>query len=254
MAQELAPIDEQLRQSGIYVPLPLNPFVPSSFPDKEDRHHTFFPADAPELHYVEYQHNQLALNPRAVRWSRIQQGNALLHRMYHHQYEEVPLPQTDEERFKTMLLCSAGYVPQLAVNPIGQSQIVKVTERMRDHLQTHGRIRQDDGRRWQVGLFFGNYIIQNGMDAVKETAEAAQFMETTDQFKRWTLGFSVLRIAAQSLLDDIEPQYERARRQGQINPHRSPPRALRFLMKHFDNRQPDYQQALQESLSVGLEA
>jgi len=255
LAQEQAPVDERLRAAGIFVPLPLNPFVPSDFPRRTDRHHAFFPADAPELQYVDYTTLPDDLNSRAVRWGRIQEGNRLFHAKYHEWYDSVPLPTTDEDRFKTLLFCAAGYIPELAANPIGkQSHIVSVDDRMLRYLHSRNRIRIEDGRRWQVGLFLCNYIIRNGVAAIRETAQAAQFMEATAPRQRNLLSYALIHLAAKNLMDDIEPQYERARTAGQINPRQHPPRALRFLMNHFDNHPPRYQEAIEDALSTTLEA
>lgn len=75
-------------------------------------------------------------------------------------------------------------------------------------------------------------------------------MESQDNFERWKLGYTILRMAAEVVLDDIEPHYQHARETGQIDPTKQPRRALRFLMKHFDNRQPEYDRSIANALAA----
>ncbi len=86
------------------------------------------------------------------------------------------------------------------------------------------------------------------MDAVRDTVVAAQFLEA-DPHRRLKLGHDVIRLAAEAVLDPFEPFYQTARKNGLINPA-MPSRALRFVMTHFDNRQPDYFNTLQENLEA----
>lgn len=154
MSETIAPVDERLSRYGIYVPLPITPIAPRSFPSKTDGHHAVFPAEAPELEHIDYNLQPSALNPRSLRWARVQQGNRLMHNnFYHAHFDRVPFPRDEHEYFKTMLFLVTGFVPDHVVDPVAsEPQIVPLTEEMRSLFHDEHLLNVQRKRRWGVGL------------------------------------------------------------------------------------------------------
>lgn len=244
-----APLDEQALELGIRIPLLIAPLEPrrANYSPRRDGHHgAGFPNDHPDLALKEPS-DDLMDELRVVRWSRIQETLRVLHTSYHAKYDHTPLPQNIHESFMAALLHSARYVPPHAVDVRGRrAKIVKVDEQQLEHFHQPGVIHQQEQTQWKIGYFFGKYIMKYGLDAVRDTVEAAQFL-AADEAQRKCLGFAVMRLAAETVVDPLEKTYQSARNRRLISPM-MPPRALRFVMKHFNQRQPDYFDSLYDQL------
>lgn len=230
-----APVEEPIE--GVYIPLPIK------LADSRaawDLHHAHFHSNHPLLQ---------GKDMRPVRWSRLQYGPKNLHSRYHYHFESIPLPDTDEARFKTVLLNATNYVPRHAVEVIRKRPtIVPLSDDVRRFMQDEGIMRQQRGRRWAIGWYFARYILENGLNAIAQTKEVAKFVDAQTLKERQILSFGVMRAAAAVVLESIEPTYEQARSQGLI---RQPdPTATRFMMRHFDQRQPDYALDIEARLSI----
>jgi hypothetical protein len=146
-----------------------------------------------------------------------------------------------------VLLHLAQYVAPYAVDVRGSKpRIVKVDEEQVAKLHQPGVLHAQDRMQWKIGYFCGKYIVKHGLEAVRDTTEAAQFL-AADEVQRQKLGFAVMRLAAEAVVDPVEATYQTARSRRLISPA-MPPRASRFMMKLFQNRQPDYFDMLARNL------
>lgn len=243
-----APMDERALSLGIRIALPIAPTEPRKkvYSQKTNGHHAAgFPAEHPDL-----QGDDL----RVLRWVRVQEGLRILHWQYHEHYDGILLSETEHERFLATLLYSAGYVPAEGVDvSAAKPKVIRLTDNMLNRLHDPGVLHQQEGMHWRIGYFFGRYIIKHGLEPIKKATEVSQFLETSDHLRRHRLGHDVIRLAAEAVIDPIESVYQQARATGQIS-HVQPGRALRFMMKHFDARQPDYFDVISRQLETALAA
>jgi hypothetical protein len=228
-----APIDERAAEMGIRIVLPIAqiPIQGKRRSKKIDGHHASgFPHDHPELQG----------DARVIRWARVQEGLVSLHGRFHHFHDGTLLPRSDNELFVATLLYSAGYVSECGVDVSKRRpRIIRLNDDMLNDLHAPGVLHQQYGTHWRIGNFFARYIIQNGLEPIRETVEVAQLLEAKNESEKRRLGHDVIRLATEVVLDPVEGVYQNARAEGRISATK-PPRALRFLMKHFDERQPDY--------------
>lgn len=211
----------------VYMPLPIA-LRPSRHGWNE--HHAFFFSSDPLLQGDEQ---------RVVRWSRLQYVPEDLHTFYHQEYDEVWLPRTPESRFKTVLLNSAGYLPNHAVDVSGKGvKKVLISRDEQIFFQANNIFRTQQRMGWRIGYYLAHEILKNGLDAVRDTQEVAQFLEARNQTERQMRTFGVIRAASSLVLESFEPIYEVARTNGSIR--RPETTATRFVMRLFDHHQPDY--------------
>lgn len=247
MALDLAPAERLDELFEIYMPLPIAPVEVTQRQAKygEDDHHRLFPGEDERLKTPGLAQGELD-ERRGPRWAGLQYGQRWLHTRYHQFYPEgVELPTNEHQSFALGLLLSVGYAPQEAVDVSRRRPcIVTIDDDMRKQLQEN--LHQQYDRRWAIGWFFGRYITRHGLKEVLGSGLVNEFLdEKTNSQKRLRLGFRIISQAAEVVLDPVEPVYERARKRGQISVE-SPETARRFLMKHFNNRQPDYFEAIEQ--------
>jgi hypothetical protein len=162
-------------------------------------------------------------------------------------YDAVVVPETPKGTFQAVLLGAARYIPRYAIDVSGQKPVVtELSDGMRHEFHRRGWIRMQRGTRWSTGLYLAQYILANGLDAVRETEEVARFVDAKGEQERKLASFGVIRRAVLNVVDPIEPVYERAKRQGAIR--RPEPTASRFITRHFDGHQPDYVPILAQEL------
>lgn len=120
-------------------------------------------------------------------------------------------------------------------------RIVRLNDDIRDRLQAPGVLHQEYDKRWAIGWTFGRYIFRHGLPHImdSDTVNLFRSEQTMDPAMRLRLGFMIISEAAQIVMDPIEPFYQKARNEGRISPE-LPKTALRFMMQHFDQRQPEY--------------
>lgn len=232
----MAPTEEVL--NGVQVPLPIYPI---DIGEKWDEHHAAFESSDERLQ---------GWNHRPVRWSRIQYGPQRQHRAYHRRYDGIWLPESEEQYFTMTLLNAANYMPDHAVRVSrrqGERKVL-ITDDLRSFMYKNRVFRQQRGRKWAIGFYFAHYILENGLDAIRETQEVAEFVEASSHYERQLKTYSVIRAAANVVLESVEPVYETARKKGSIR--RTEPTAVRFLMRHFEDRQPDYVPDINRRLAI----
>jgi hypothetical protein len=244
------PLDERALAFGITVPLlvaPLEPYRKSCSRRVDGHHGAGFPGDHPGLQPDTV--NGMGADSRVIRWSRMQEMLRVLHDRAHSHFDHTPLPQNEHDGFQAALLHVARYIPPTSIDVRGSKwEEVRTTQEQIGQLHLPGVIHPQEHTHWKIGHFFGRHIIEHGLFAVRNTHEASRFLEA-DSRRRTKFGHDLLRLAAEVVVDPIEPFYQSARRDGLISPT-MPDRALRFVMLHFDQRQPDYFESLQGELEA----
>lgn len=229
-AIELTPLDET---TG--VPLPLVPIINSFHPDAPEInwHHHFHPRRSELLSHE-------LPGGVALRTSRLQRsykfGN---HTEYHQYYEGPPLPQTTEERFRTVVLAHAGYIPDhaLLMRRYLSPKVVRLTEPQRDQLWQEGHIRS--GSPGEVRNFFAQYILVQDLTDISEIT-IEEFITTRDVARKRFLGNWLLAQAIERAAEPVNQTYREAWRNGRI-PQTHPYKSLSFVAKALgQQRQRDH--------------
>lgn len=247
MAIEYAPAEEIDLPFGMSMPLPIAPVYLDyrHYKKGSNSHHRLFHGNDEKIKTPNLEIGELD-ERRVARWAGLQYGSRWLHGRYHKFYPDgAKLPETEHQNFALAVMFSAGYIPNQAVDVQYQTPaIINVHEDMRWRLQQPGVLHQQYDRHWAIGHFFGRYILRHGLREVIESETVARFIDPmTKPNARIRLGFKIISQAAEIVLDPVEPIYQVARETGQIRPE-NPQTARRFLMQHFDNRQPDYFQTI----------
>lgn len=244
--QNPCPLDERALALGLHVTLLIAPTgVDQTCSQKVDGHHgAAFPASNPalggNLQPVTKDQEMIRDDLRVIRWSRIQETERLLHNKCHSEHDGVTLPFDEHENFIVLLLNAARYIPAQGMDfSRRKPRIITLDEEMKRRLQLPGVIYNQERMEKRIGYYFGRYIVKYGLPSVKEITEVSQFLETTDELARLRLGNRIIRLASRAVIDPAESLYQSARAAGRLSPN-SPKRALGFMMKHFDNKQPDY--------------
>ena len=244
--QNPCPLDERALSLGLHVTLLIAPTgVDRAQSQRIDGHHgAAYPASNPALGG-----NLLPTNveaelrrddKRVIRWSRIQEVERILHNRCHSNYDGTTLPVDEHEKFIVMLLNAAHYIPAQAMDLSGSKpRIITLDDAMKQRLHSPGVIHKQARMEKRIGYYFGRYIVRYGLPTIQEVSEVSQFLETKDDLARRRLGNRIIRLASKAVIDPAEPLYQSARAAGRLTPQ-SPKRALGFMMKHFDNKQPDY--------------
>lgn len=236
------PLDPVSLELGLPIALPIAQRPPNKkfYSLKTNGHHAAgFPDEHPYLQ---------AEDDRVLRWSRVQEGLRILHWRAHEYYDGVTLPDNEHEHFLVTLLNSANYASPYGLDlSQPKPKIVRLSEPELMALQAPGILHQQEGMHWRIGHYFGRYIIKHGVEPIREAVVVSDFLEAKDPARRLKLGHDVIRLAAETVISPIESVYESARKQGSISPN-NPARAVRFMMKHFDQRQVDYFETMMRKL------
>ena len=257
--QNPCPLDEIALARGLHVTLTIAPTgIDSRYSQEIDGHHgVAYPSRIKELGGLilgaqtkaqEVERDDL----RAIRWSRLQETERILHNRCHDAYDGVTLPVDVHKKFLVTLLYAANYIPQQAIDlSKPKPKIITLDEDMRRRLLEPGILHKQKRMEARIGHYFGRHIVNFGLAAVKETVEVSQFLEVKDALERQRLGHRIIRNAAQAVIDPVEGVYQSARAHGRIS-HSSPKRALGFMILHFDHKQPDYFDTMEQELKAAL--
>jgi hypothetical protein len=203
MAAELiTPVDELTR-----LPLPLVPLERVSQPDW---HHHFHPKKSLLLQDE---------SGRAVRNARLQRADYATHHYgYHGVYLGPPLPETEEEKFATVIMAAAGYMPHYGINfTKGEPRIAKLSSEQRHRLQTSGEIKVGAGD--VVRGYIRNYIInQQIWDLNVKDLTLEEFIFTDNLERRRLIGHTLLALFTDKATESVNEPYYRAHKQQLILP------------------------------------
>lgn len=217
-AIEATPIDQS---TGI--PLPLVP-IQNSFDPRSPEvnwHHHFHPRRSPLLSHE-------LPGGVALRTARLQRafkhGN---HKEYHQFFQGPPLPESVEDRFRTIVLAHAGYIPSHAIlmRKHSMPKVVKMSEKQRDQLWHEGHIRS--GSPGEVRNFLGAYILGQDLSDVSEGI-IDEFVTTDSRQRKRFLGNWLLAQAIERASAPLAPTYREAWKEGKI-PHTLPLKPLSFV-------------------------
>lgn len=233
MDQGYAPIDPF---TGI--PLPIAPAdPPSNIPQIkqfEDNHHAYFWKNHPELRDFA---GRTVRHSRLIRWPRWS------HEYYHQTFPNglAWLPQTRDEKFKTVTFSSSGLIPEYAVDvthkkyPIivnlGREAItyLQSPERVFPEARIDSRTERDDYKR-RRGAFLMQCALENGFDDVDLTL-LKRFMEEKDESMRRHLGMMVISAYIENASRPVTQQYVHFAERGLLPPQK--PRTPRRLINNF---------------------
>ena len=223
--ERIVPTEEVL--PGAYIPLFI---LPGHSTGRWDDDHGRFEINDPRLRQP---------GRRVLRYTHVQYLPRFDHTRKNRAYDAVRVPVTDTATFEAVLLGAAKYLTKQCIDLSGRRPVIRdTTDAIRAEAHRAQWIRMQHLTQWRVGLYAAQYILQNGIDAVRESAEVARFLEARDEQARKLASFGVVRRAVLQVVGDFEPTYERARRAGAIR--RPEPTAARFLTQYFDRHQPDY--------------
>lgn len=219
MSLELTPIDVS---SGLpYTIMPLEGRVLIHGRDADDNH-AFFPRLDPVL--------RGSLGGMALRYCRVQLVDyATHHNRYHVEFVGTPLPETEEDQYRTVVMAAAGDIPAHALDySMGRkAQIVPIDEHLRWNLWRTGQIRVESAS--VVREFLMDYTLRR--PHIEESANARkidEFLNTRNEVRRLQLAHDLLMLASYRATDAIAPIYNRAWRQAQLPPDRTS-RVWRFV-------------------------
>ncbi len=253
MAVELAPTADIEAPFGIQIPLKIAPAHshPKALSRGQDSHHLIFDSEDERIK-TDYRVLQAAGDildeKRASRWSAVLYGSRWAHGRYHDFYPEgIWMPENEDQNFALAFYLSARYVADWAVDVQSRSpRLVSVNSEMREELRDN--LYQQHDRHWAIGYFFARYILRHGLEDITDSETVTRFLEAGNEYKiRRKLGYKVVNEAMDVALEPIEPFYQAARAKGNISSD-MPATARGFLLRHFDNRQPDYFDTIEAKL------
>lgn len=201
-AELVTPTDEL---TGL--PLPLAPI--EDFGSSPEWHHHYHPRRDPLL--------TSTVGGAAVRISRLQRYSYDLHHYgYHEFYKGPPLPVTPEEQFSAVVMSSAGYIPEFALDfQKDEPRIVRLSAAERHRLQISGEIRS--GAVSVLRNFIRTYVLDSAIDVVDINELAVEeFLTTSDSHRRRELGHNLLGVITNKAAEPANEPYYRARKQGLI--------------------------------------
>ncbi len=208
MAAELVtPLDEL---TGLPLPL-VPPEEPFSADNVDiDWHHHFHPRRSPILRTP---------NGPAIRNARLQLTDYEMHHFgYHRTYVGPPLPETDDAQFATVIMSTAGYMPEQGISFTGdQPSIVRLSQGQRHQLQTSGEIKL--GSRELINIFIREYVMSQLSSVDADELNIEEFVTTNDPERRRVLGHNLLALITDRATEPINEVYHQARRRQLILPN-----------------------------------
>lgn len=210
------------------IPYPLLPppyFLPSDRPDLADDNHAFHPRLSPLLQGV---------SGEAIRNCRVQRTDWYDHHIiYHGYYDGPPLPRTEAERFRIVVMAVAGYIPDLAIDCHGyKPEIVPITTEVRERLWKGKEMRVY--RSGPVRKFMAEYVTSQDLSHVDEK-HIEEFLHTDIEERRIFLGHWLLSQATEVATESLHEDYLDAHRRGKIVPGLTK-KPENFVQNNFGNR------------------
>lgn len=227
----VTPVDEF---SGIPLPiLPTKNPLPLNRPEIADWHHPFHPKEHPLLKTP---------GGLALRNCRVQ----LVHRNFHNEsatryhrfFEGPPIPEAEEEQFRIVILASAGYIPQQAINTrSGEPEVVNLNNNLSRQLrQTMRRAvpgdeaQHDPSAKNQVfhyrnlrygyddvRKFLAQHTLEQPLPHLKESL-IDEFLNTANDERRLYLGHLLLAKKVEVAAERVDEIYRQASRAHTLHP------------------------------------
>lgn len=250
-ADRLFPVDE------IGVPLPI--YVPNNeLTDKTDRHHHF----ATRRRY----NKELGDIGKALRASRIQKVPIKLHKLFNVHFDDTPVPSDVTSRFGLLLLMTAGYLPEKAIDVRRSNPRERTLEKSERQAIWAGNLIRLDAMN-TVHDFIRDYIVQKGIRQFTES-DVDEFLHSRDPDKIRNIGKELISVVASTSTEPIKQVYIDAWKAGLLprQDYRSdykskykvkavPKKPARFVLNHVlgvDMLIPNVRKVLGKRFDVGL--
>lgn len=174
--------------------------------DLFDRNHAWHPSTHPELEDDAGE---------ALKGSRVQFADWWEHHMiYHGRFSGPKLPTSRAEKFGLVVLSSALYVPDMALDCCDiDPKEVRLSEAEKQRLWTSGELRISNAA--AVRNFLTDYTLEQDLSHVNDSM-VDEFLNTNDLNRRRFLGHWLLSQAADKASEPIEPLYRQAWKLGRI--------------------------------------
>ena len=157
------------------------------------------------------------------------------HHKFHGAFDGPDLPQTDDERFRTVVLAAAGYVPDRAVGFVGPVPAIRrFTASQRERLWQTGQLRV--GNPMSVRDFLLDYALRRDFIGINDST-IDEFLHTSSSVRRRELGTTLLAIAAYDAVSPVRLLY-RSSRESHLLPVQSARTAGRFVLGAMTQQQP----------------
>ncbi len=196
----------------------------------------------------------------AVRSSRGQKLPTWLHARYHTLFLGPPLPQTEEEQFKTVVLACAGIVPSQAIDlhTSGEYSIVDLSPLQHDFIRKHSFYEKapkgrEKSKRDRIGKFLASYTLEHSLsEIITETVvrqKVDELLKPNSNEQRIAAGRFILTQALDASVADIIPIHQEAKKANLVkHPQR---RLIDVVSKFFiQDRYEDYYDTLADRLRI----
>jgi hypothetical protein len=183
------------------LPYPVAPYETSNYPDTN---HPAFHRDNPALQ---------ELSGLAVRFARVQGMDREEHKLLHHRYASVELPQSIDEKFEYCVWAALGDIPPYGVVFGRRSHWVEQLDSSQISILRGRDIRVDSGL--MIGHFFAEYLNHQGLSFVDDAA-MVKHLYTPFKTPKKDRGQWLVREAAESATAALQPKYRRLRRDGRV--------------------------------------
>lgn len=215
--------------TGLPYPILTTQTAARYLPADENYHHHFYPRRSPELEGLSgltreqlQQPEHLPLEVLAGYALRMCRGQLLpkpIHNRTHQRFGLGPtLPETVDEKFKTVVLACAGVVSRHAIDPTAPvaEQVVLMTDAQFRHDTTPKKMcperyycqRAADHRRRLLGTFFLRFAAERDMSDISPRLIAAFLSRSTGEQRKREIGGRILREALEAGVEPFEPTYQ----------------------------------------------
>lgn len=218
MPREMTPMDQ-------LAGLPL-PMVPTEQRYNPDWHHHFHPKRSSDL---------ADLGGHAVRNVRLQHVDRNRHDDYHNAYFGPVLPTTDQDRFGTIIMAAAGYVPEQGIAfKRHRPSVVMLSETQRKQLQFGGDMRM--GSVDAVRAFMRQYVLEQPLGSINvHELTLEEFVTTPNPDRRLLIGHNILAQITDLATESVSETYWQANRRQLLLPG-LPSNVQRFTKTRLGNR------------------
>jgi hypothetical protein len=230
-------------------------------------HHHFHPEVSEELGWNEETRKKLPADtmPRiqglAVRYSRGQLVPSWLHVRYHKIFEGPELPQTQQEKFTTVVLACAGVVPREAIDLHDPKNANKRQLSDKEHDWIRRRLYYEGAaerpkypdRKGEIGRFIATYAIEHSLDEILTEEEVKrkvdEFLIPKSDSSRQEAGRFLLAQVVDASVAELIPLHERAKKKQMTK--RTTKKLGDIMLKYFTaSRFPDYFAPLEDRLNI----
>ena len=196
-----------------------------------NKNHAFFPKADPRLKTI---------SGLALRVCRLQTVEAKYHNYgkhaYHNFYDGPAIPETDNERFRTIIFALGGYIPRQGIDLTGAEPVERdMTEQEYDKLRIidHGDYKYFTYGDSAIRVFFRQLVLDNAIKTDIELLD--KFVNTRNSQHRRHLGHTILQNSADIVAVPVEKDYQDVLSNGLLKPT-VPDKSVVYIRKALRNR------------------